>query len=62
MPKKRVAKPTKREMQTMLQHIDEAHKAGGRAFTVYENRLEAYIRDLIREVNRLRRRKRDSQR
>jgi len=62
--KRKPKKPTEAEMAGMLAYIDASRKqqaeteskgAPGRSFTVYEDKLERWVRDLIREVKRLRR-------
>lgn len=46
-----------KDLDAMIAHVDNARAAGGRAFTVYEDRLEANLRRLVVEVRYLRRKK-----
>lgn len=66
MRPKKIQKPTPAQMAGMLTYIGLAHeqqaeteKKGctGRTFTIYEVKLEGWVRDLVREVKRLRKRR-----
>lgn len=68
--KRKPQKPTGAEMAGMLAYIDASRKqqretegkgAPGVRFTVYEDKLEKWVRDLIREVKRLRKKRKTPQ-